>query len=277
MRTQTRTRKASGGSEPVSRAAVLPESPPPTARQEWRDPATGMTFVFIPPASAVLGSPADEIGRFDDEEPEHLFAAAAGFWLGRTPVTQEHWQAVMGNNPSYFRGAGGNAPVEQVSWLDCLGLVERLNEVSPGAFYAIPSEAEWELACRAGTTGAFYAPVPGYVEANCNVADPRPPLPDLDRMAWWAGNSGDTTHPVAEKEPNPWGLFDMLGNVWEWCWDCSRSGAQADSLQAIRGGPWYGMARCVRCADRHTISPGFSSSGVGVRLLCRRAAPAGQG
>ncbi len=258
----------------------VPASDPPIAAEagsEWRDPVAGMSFLFVPSGEATLGSPPDEVGRFDDEEPEHPTRIERGFWLGRTPVTQREWLAIMGNNPSYFRDAGEDAPVEQVCWDECLELVRRLNERAADETYGLPAEEAWEYACRAGTGGPFYSAEPDYCEANCNTADPVPPLPLLDRFAWWCGNAGETTHRVAEKEPDAWGLYDMLGNVWEWCWDCSAivsgdgPGAPRGFVQAIRGGPWYGMARCVRCADRHTISAGFSSSGVGVRLARRPA------
>jgi formylglycine-generating enzyme required for sulfatase activity len=170
--------------------------------------------------------------------------------------------------------AGPYAPVEQVSWDDCQEFIRMLNEKSEQ--YRLPTEEEWEYACRAGTVGPFYDPVAGYVFENCNTATPKPPLSDLDAIAWWCGNAGEITHPVAQKRPNAWGLYDMLGNVWEW----AEMGIDAmhtenrkhaaplppGALQAIRGGPWYGMPRCVRCADRHSMSPGFKSSGVGFRI-----------
>lgn len=239
---------------------------PPDVEAEY-DPIAGMSFVMIPPGTFTMGSPLDEAGRFDDEQLPHLVTISTGFWLAQTPMTQGEWQAVMGSNPSYFVGAGPNAPVEQVSWDDCQEFIRRLNVKAGQQQYRIPTEAEWEYACRAGTAGPFYAQTLGYGPGNCNADSTEPLLRQLDAIAWWCGNAGGTTHPVAEKLPNAWGLHDMLGNVWEWCELHHSPALPPGALQAIRGGPWYGMPRCVRCADRHTMSPGFMSSGVGLRLV----------
>jgi len=241
------------------------------------DPVSGMTFVRIPAGTFIMGSPKDEPGRFEDEHFPHPGTIAGEFWLAQCPVTQEQWQTVMGNNPSYFVHAGPHAPVDHVSWYDCLEFVRILNTRAGEIRYRMPTEAEWEYACRAGTDGPFYSPVEGYCEGNCNTDQPQPPLPALDDIAWWCGNAEGTTHPVAQKIPNSWGLYDMLGNVWEWC-ELHEEPPRPyilntapllppGALQAIRGGPWYGMPRCVRSADRHTMSPGFLSSGVGFRIV----------
>lgn len=226
-----------------------------------------------------MGSPEDEPGRFDEEELQHPVTITSGYWLGQSPVTQDQWQGVMGSNPSYFVNAGPDAPVEQVSWDDCLEFIRRLNVRTGQEQYRMPTEREWEYACRAGTEGPFYCQVTGYGPANCNTDKPDPPLPDLDEIAWWCGNAGETTHPVARKRSNVWGLYDMLGNVWEWCLvepytPLAGAGHYPPALppgvlQAIRGGPWYGMPRCVRCADRHAMTPGFRSSGVGFRVVLK--------
>jgi formylglycine-generating enzyme required for sulfatase activity len=244
----------------------------PLPGEERYDPDAGMMFVWIPAGTFSMGSPGDEIGRFDDEELPHPVTIPDGFWLGRTAVTQEQWWKVMEGNPSYFMNAGPNAPVEQVSCDDCQEFVGALIEKSGRDLYRMPTEEEWEYACRAGTVGPFYRPVASYLFENCNTDNPDPPLSELDTIAWWCGNAGDTTHPVGQKLPNAWGLHDMLGNVWEWAMmGNTEKGNYAatlppGALQAIRGGPWYGMPRCVRCADRHSMSSGFRSSGVGFRI-----------
>jgi formylglycine-generating enzyme required for sulfatase activity len=207
---------------------------------------------WIPPGRFRMGSPAGELGRFDDEGPLHAVTLARGFWLFDTPCMQALWQAVMGSNPSKFQGA--DRPVEQVSFSDVGGFLERINALVPGLQLELPSEARWEYAARAGTTAATY---------NGDLAeDEATQSRMLDPIAWWIGNSGGQTHPVGQKLANPWGLKDMLGNVWEWCadsWHDSYSGAPTDGSawigagaahRVIRGGSWRNEARYVRSASR---------------------------
>jgi formylglycine-generating enzyme required for sulfatase activity len=200
---------------------------------------------WIPPGEFRMGSPEDEEGRWDDEGPQHGETMAAGFWMFETPCTQALWQEVMGTNPSHFQGPGRpdapQRPVETVSWEDCQQFLARLNGRLEGLILGLPSEAQWEYACRAGTTGPRYG--------------------DLDAIAWWGENSGGETHPVATKLPNRWGLYDMLGNVWEWCadpWsrgDRSRPAWGASAHRVVRGGSWYYDARSVRAACRPRYDP----------------------
>src|ERR1039458_3679189 len=145
-----------------------------------------------------MGSPESEPNRKADEE-RHQVTLTRGFQMGKYPVTRVQWEAVMRGKPSEFRGLQGSVPVEQVSWNDCQEFITKLNTLVPGGGFRLPTEAEWEYACRAGTEGARYG--------------------DLGEIAWYQNNSGGSPHPVGQKKPNDWGLYDMLGNVLEWCAD----------------------------------------------------------
>lgn len=244
---------------------------------------------WIPPGRFLMGSPEEEEGRDEDEGPRHLAVLTEGFWLAEAPCAQELWQAVMGENPSRFKSS--DRPVEQVSWEDCQLFIDQLNFSIRDLELDLPSETEWEYACRAGTeTGTWR----GDLEIlGLNNA------PMLDEIAWYGGNSGrafdlkdgfDTsdfsekqyedsvagTRKLGQKPPNSWGLQDMLGNVFEWCWDwwgdysasveADSEGPGGGSLRVIRGGSWYSDARDVRAAYRLGYSPGSRNFGVGFRL-----------
>ncbi len=227
------------------------------AGSAWRSPL-GIDFVWVPAGTFVMGSPEGEAGRFDDER-QRAVTISQGFWLGKYEVTQGEWEEVMGSNPSNFKACGARCPVEWVSWEAVQEFIRKLNakESGSGYEYRLPSEAEWEYAARAGTTGARYG--------------------ELDEIAWDSGNSGFKTHPVGEKRPNAWGLHDMLGNVWEWVGDwygAYPSGAMTDpagprtgSYRVYRGGGWNAYARLVRSAYRHYDSPGYRFNSVGFRLV----------
>jgi len=201
-----------------------------------------------------MGSPPTEQGRSDDEV-QHKVAITEGFWLGETPVTQSQWQAVMGDNPSRFKGA--NRPVEYISWEDAQRFIAALNEREGREVYRLPTEAEWEYACRAGTTGPYAG--------------------DLNDMGWYDENSGGETRDVAQKQPNAWGLYDMHGNVWEWCSDwygaysgqdeTDPRGPSSGSFRVVRGGSWSHWAGYCRSAFRDGSGPGYRGDGLGFRLL----------
>jgi formylglycine-generating enzyme required for sulfatase activity len=217
---------------------------------------------------------------------------AEGFWLFDTPCTQALWQAVMGANPS--RLVSPTRPVERVSWDDAWDFIRRINVRVPGLELCLPSEARWEYACRAGTTTATYAGEMLILGENN--------APILDAIAWYGGNSGvdfelengfnsnnwpgrqydhlrAETHPVALKRPNAWGLYDMLGNVWEWCeddWHVSYQGAPADGSawvgidrsardRVMRGGAGGSAARRARAASRLGCEPGYEGVLTGFR------------
>lgn len=208
-----------------------------------------------------MGSPADEPGRNKAEGPQRRVTLTKGFWLGKTEVTQRQYELESGTNPSHFKVAGSAAPVEEVSWLDaitfCRSLTERerlAGRLPEGYGFTLPTEAQWEYACRAGTKGAF-------------AGNP-------DAMAWYKNNSGDTTHPVASKQPNTWGLYDMYGNVLEWCLDwygdyprgdqTDPSGPDSGYFRMARGGSW--RVDVFRSASRAGGSAGRRDYTLGFRL-----------
>jgi formylglycine-generating enzyme required for sulfatase activity len=185
-----------------------------------------MELVLIRPGSFMMGS---EGGNFADEKPVHKVTITKPFYIGKCEVTQGEWQAVMGTNPSSFKGEKN--PVETVSWNDCQTFIAKLNEkVAQGAF-RLPTEAEWEYACRAGSSTAF-----------CYGDDEK----QLGDYAWYSGNRSETTHPVGKKKPNAWGLYDMHGNVWEWCQDWYGSGYYSDGPDSDPQGPSSGLTRVLR-------------------------------
>ena len=204
-------------------------------------------------ATSEQGSDADS----DREYPVHS-VTLSGYYIGKTEVTQALWKAVMGSNPSYWKG--DNLPVESVSWDDCHEFIRKLNALT-GQNFRLPTEAEWEFACRGGNNSR------GYKYSGSNY---------IDNVAWYSGNSGDKTHPVATKLPNELGIYDMSGNVWEWCSDWYgkySSGAQTNpkgpydgSSRVERGGSWIISAGYCRSSDRLSISPGNRYYSLGLRL-----------
>lgn len=257
---------------------------------------------WIPPGRFWMGSPETEQGRWDDEGPRHVVTLTEGYWLGETPCTQALWTAVMDRNPSRFQTP--DRPVERVSWEDCQRFLARMNVGSEERErWSLPSEVQWEFACRAGTETSTYA---GELEilGTCNG-------PLLDDIAWYGGNSGrdydlkkgedsskwpEKQYPHAKagsrrvktKLPNAWGLYDMLGNVWEWCedWWANRyesdpgfdpTGPAMGSVRVIRGGSWPDNASYVRAAARFGYSPDSRSDFLGFRLARgQHPAPASQ-
>ncbi len=225
---------------------------------------------WIPPGQFSMGSPSKEVGRFDAEEPLHQVSLARGYWIFDTPCTQALWTAVMRENPSSFQTP--DRPVESVGIDEVKKFISLLNEGQKGLNLTLPSEAEWEYACRAGTTG------PNYLGTQKS----------LGKIAWFDQNSGKDsdlktggqdqgTRPVGLKTPNVWGLYDMLGNVWEWCadvWHDNYDGAPTDgsawiddgsALRVNRGGSWNLRARIVRAACRNRIRPSYRSGYLGFR------------
>ena len=202
----------------------------------WTLPAPGislpddMEFVSIPAGSFMMGSPSSESDRDGDEE--HHSVSVRSFELMTTEVTQGIWKVVMGDNPAQEYGMGDAYPVYNVSWNDCQDFIDALNDMDPSYTYRLPTEAEWEYACRAGTTTAYYW------GSSMN-----------NSYCWYTDNSNGRTHPVGQKQPNAWGLYDMTGNVWE----CARIYTRATTMIAPR------MA--VRILDRAPTASAAAAAG----------------
>jgi formylglycine-generating enzyme required for sulfatase activity len=224
----------------------------------------GMKFVLIPAGEFTMGSSASDKQRESDEK-QHKVKILKPFYLQTTEVTQAQWKAVMGNNPSHFKG--DDLPVEQVSWDDVQEFLKKLSR-KERVKYRLPTEVQWEYVCRAGSTGRF-----------CFGDDDS----KLGEYAWYVPNSLKKTYPVGMKKPNAWGLYDMHGNVWEWCQDWydkdyygkspanDPQGPSSGSLRVLRGGSWgsgawSGYARSCRSANRYWGEPTIPVSSIGFRV-----------
>jgi formylglycine-generating enzyme required for sulfatase activity len=247
-----------------------------------------MDFVWCPPGSFMMGSataeqniaikalPADlkpetrqsTIAAIQNEGPQHEVVITKGFWMAKTEVTQSQWKRVMGKNPSKFIDSGPDAPVETVSWKDCQELIKKLNRMcaeKAGGWFGLPTEAEWEYACRAGSQTAYY------FDDDASI---------LGDYAWYAANSSMKTHTVALKLPNAWGLYDMHGNVWEWCssWfgkykaedAADPKGPVIGSVRVGRGGGWDDFEVDLRAAYRSFgRTAAFKASPLGCRPVIK--------
>jgi len=255
---------------PAPRPAPMPTPTPapapavPVQGQMVQECVSGVCFemVGIPTGTFQMGSPDSERGRDSaDEGPVHT-VNVKGFWMGKTEVTQGLWKAVMGSNPSKFSSCGDNCPVEQVSWDDAQEFIKKLNGLT-GKKYRLPSEAEWEYAARAGTKNRW-----SFVDQEYQLGE----------YAWYTVNSDSKTHPVGQKKPNPWGLHDMYGNVWEWlqdAWVDNYNGAPPDGgaregnsgvARVLRGGSWSNFPQDLRPAIRISFTPVVRIYNFGFRL-----------
>jgi formylglycine-generating enzyme required for sulfatase activity len=232
-----------------------------------------MKLVLIPAGEFLMGSPDPDTDASSDEKPQHRVRITRSFYLGMYEVTQSQYFAVTGENPSWLRGSG-DLPVERVSWEDaqafCAKLNEREMEQLRGGIYRLPTEAEWEYACRAGATTRF-----SFGDADTSVG----------AYGWFYGNSASKTHPVGQKRPNAWGLFDMHGNVWEWCWDgydgkyyatspgIDPLGPSGAADRVIRGGSWRDDPRNGWAASRIGYAPGYREDFLGFRVARVRSSP----
>ena len=243
--------------------SVSPGSEPNVPGEMEVTNSIGMKLRLIPAGEFMMGSPGTESDRSDDET-QHGVSITKPFYLGVTEVTQEQYQKVMGTNPSEFKGAQN--PVEKVSWAEAVEFCGKLSampaEKTAGHVYRLPTEAEWEYACRSGTTTAY-----GFGDDASRLGD----------YGWFDGNSDSSTHPVGEKKPNAWGLYDMHGGVYEWCQDwygaypsgsaTDPTGATSGSFRVYRGGSWFLSARFCRSAYRFRHAPGDRFSVLGFRVL----------
>ncbi|NJD54015.1 MAG: formylglycine-generating enzyme family protein [Candidatus Methanoperedens sp.] len=289
--------------------------PFPGTNQKIYTNSIGMEFVLIPAGEFDMGSPSDEWDRHGRESPIHKVNISYGFYLGKYEVTQKQWHEVMGDDPSLFKS--DDRPVESVSWNQVQEFINKLNAKEGTDRYRLPSEAEWEYAARAGTTTSYSfgewkltVEVQGLV-LSCISCSPQSSSERgliaeegefvniettlekirranelmLDGYAWHKGNSGGETQPVGQKKPNPWGLYDIHGNVWEWVQDSYHSDYKITptdgsaweggdgwlwdifgSKRVFRGGSWYG-ANCCRSALRNYRAPDERNQALGFRLL----------
>lgn len=255
--------------------ALLVAAPVLVFAQQTQSPLTitvkGVSFnmIRVQGGSFTMGcTPEQGSDCFDYEKPAHTVTLST-YYIGETEVTQELWKAVMGDNPSYFKSGSLKRPVEQVSWEDCQTFIRKLNELT-GKKFRLPTEAEREFVARGGTKSA------GYKYSGSN---------DINAVAWYDVNSYDKgesspdfgTHVVKTKKPNELGIYDMSGNVWEWCSDwygdytsatqTNPQGAPSGAFRVIRGGSWDGSARHCRPSDRGITTPGNRYDNLGLRLV----------
>jgi formylglycine-generating enzyme required for sulfatase activity len=229
-----------------------------TPGRAWSEPATGMEFVWVAGGCFQMG---DTFGvRASDEKPVHE-VCLDGFWMAKRPVTRAQWARVMGAEPA-GEATGPDYPAAAVTWREAKTFVARMNaQAKDGASFRLPTEAEWEFACRSGGKAEMFAGGS-----------------DLDRAGWYSGNSGGQPHPVGQKAPNGLGLYDMSGNVFQWTEDmyekdAYRHHAHSNPLHAqgwgrvARGGWWNGGADCARCSFRSYLSDRCKNAGTGLRLV----------
>jgi formylglycine-generating enzyme required for sulfatase activity len=219
---------------------------PQTSSRVRENAKDGLTYVWIPLGKFMMGCSPSDSHCDSDEKPPHSVSISKGFWMGKTEVTQDAYQRVMGQNPSYFKGA--QRPVERVTW-------KNASEYCGKVKLRLPTEAEWEYAARSGMPGSRYG--------------------ELDKIAWYGGNSGGETKPVGALQPNSFGLYDMLGNVWEWTADrygryaaseaTDPSGPPGGEFGVLRGGSWVSDPRHVRVSFRNRFEPTVRLSGLGFR------------
>jgi formylglycine-generating enzyme required for sulfatase activity len=248
-----------------SKSSESSPSPRPQVLIETLPGGIELEMIKIPAGSFLMGSPDTDDTAYGDEKPQHQVKLQE-FYLGKYPITQEQYQAIMGNNPSNFKDDLKN-PVEQVSWNDAKEFCQKLNDET-GKKYRLPTEAEWEYACRAGTQTRYY-----FGDEESQLGD----------YVWYDENSDSKTHPVGEKKPNNWGLYDMSGNVWEWCedpWHDSYADKPENiknngntiwsssdaSLRVLRGGSWNFVSRSCRSAIRGRYDADVRNLLVGFRL-----------
>ena len=254
--TTTAAKKQTTTTKPAKKISATTSSTNSNRQRILQELADHMVYVqggtFTMGATDEQGSDAE-----DWEKPAHSVTLSS-YYIGKTEVTQEMWQAVMGSNPSYFKG--NRKPVEMVTWDNCQTFISKLNSLT-GKNFRLPTEAEWEFAARGGIKSK------GYKYSGSN---------SFGDVAWYLNNSGDTTHDVGTKSPNELGLYDMSGNVWEWCNDWygnyssspsnNPTGPSSGSDRVSRGGSFGNSARFYRSSNRGNYTPGLRIGGLGLRL-----------
>lgn len=268
IRRTTTTTTTTTSTTTVSKQKPKPNQKPKPRKQSPTDvpeqtfTANGVSFkmIRVDGGTFTMGATLEqESDAGDDEKPAHQVTLST-YYIGETEVTQALWEAVMDSNPSDFKGE--DRPVEQVSWEDCKSFISKLNSLT-GKNFRLPTEAEWEYAARGGNKSQGYK----YSGSN-NPSD----------VAWYyIDNSSNETHPVKQKSPNELGLYDMSGNVWEWCQDwygsyssssqTNPTGASSGSYRVLRGGSWYSDAWNCRVSIRSDITPDYRGNGLGLRLV----------
>ena len=250
--TLAKTRKPSPSTAQSEQEKLTENKLPPTG-QSFTEKINGIEIqmVSVPGGTFLMGSPLSETGRDKDEGPQND-TTVQSFDMSKYEVTQAQYKAVMGTNPSSFKG--DELPVDSVSWNDAVEFCRKLSQIS-GREYRLPTEAEWEYACRAGTSGPYAG--------------------KIDTMTWYGANSGNQTHPVGQKQPNGFGLYDMYGNVWEWCQSKyspypynatdGREALQDTDVRVMRGGSWESSVSSCRSAYRRRVVPDLRS--VGFRVV----------
>jgi formylglycine-generating enzyme required for sulfatase activity len=222
-----------------------------------RKSSFGIELVYIPPGQFIMGS-----NKFPDEKPIRKVTIKDGFWMGKFEVTQEQYEKVMGTNPSYVKDCA-QCPVQNVSWTDAVDFIKKLNAANDGLQYALPSEAQWEYAAKAGVTDEVVA--------------------ELDQMAWYKDTSDGKIHPVGQKKPNALGLYDTRGNVWEWVQDIYNAngyfGLPTDgspnlkigttAFRVARGGGFGSLGRDTSPDRRHMMRPATRDANFGFRIAAR--------
>lgn len=241
------------------------DEPIPVKDQSWTVPGLGMQFVYVAPGNFQMGS----VDGKNDERPVHAVNISKGYWVGKYEVTQTEYEEINGKNPSFFKKT--NRPVEQVSWDNAVCFCQKLTQrersagrLPPNHEYCLPTESQWEFAARGGVASKGYKYSGGE---------------NLDSLAWYESNSSRATHEVGTKSPNELGIYDMSGNVWEWCqddWhgnyvdapsDGSRWGDGTGSNRVFRGGSWDHGANYCRVASRDINSPDHGGHDLGFRVV----------
>jgi formylglycine-generating enzyme required for sulfatase activity len=227
----------------------------------------GIKMIHIPQGTFLMGTPRGETGRERDEGPQHR-VYLDGYWIAKYEVSQRLWDLIMKDRRSPSQSEERLVPANQLSWNDAQMFLSRLNR-NTGLYFRLPTEAEWEKACRAGSETAQYAP--------------------LNKVAWYAGNSGNRLHPVGLKQPNAYGLFDMLGNVWEWCSDWydnhyysnssykNPQGPSKGSRRVVRGGGFAHGFSYLRSGHRNSLEPEGTRRHLGLRLVLPELTERGDG